>query len=128
MNEEEKKRCFIIMPFSNTKSHTKLYWDDHYKYLKSLLDTHPLDTHRSEALRGDIVRQIINDLVTSHIVVADLTDLNANVFWELGVRQSFKHCTITIFEENKITLPFDLAAKGTLYIKSENTLRSLPQG
>jgi len=105
------------MPFSDTKSHDKNYWDGHYKYLESLLSVFPLRIHRSEALRGDIVKQIITDLVTSHIVIADLTDLNANVFWELGVRQSFKHCTITIFEENNAnkTLPFDLAAKGTLF-------------
>ncbi|MFA4936500.1 MAG: hypothetical protein WC568_11750, partial [Candidatus Methanoperedens sp.] len=53
------------------------------------------------------------DLVVSPIVVADLTDKNANVLWELGVRQSFKHGTITIVE-GKLELPFDISVKGTL--------------
>jgi hypothetical protein len=43
------------------------------------------------------------------------TDLNANVIWELGVRQSFDHCTITISEDVGKHLPFDLGVKGTLY-------------
>ncbi len=46
--------------------------------------------------------------------MADLTDSNPNVYWELGVRQSFKHGTITIAESDT-TLPFDLGAKGTLF-------------
>jgi hypothetical protein len=125
MPEEEKKNCFIIMPFSATKSHDKIYWDDHYKYLDSLLTEFPLKVHRSEALRGNIIGQIISDLVTSHLVVADLTDFNANVFWELGIRQSFRHCTITIIEESKddIKLPFDLAAKATLSYRPSSPLK-----
>lgn len=113
---ELKKSCFIIMPFSETKNHNKSYWDNHFRYLKSLVDdSHPLIAHRSEAIRGDLVRQIITDLVTASVVIADLTDLNANVLWELGVRQSFRHCTITIAEEEQVKLPFDLASKGTLF-------------
>ncbi|WP_152993940.1 hypothetical protein [Dehalococcoides mccartyi] len=37
-----------------------------------------------------------------------------NVFWELGVRQSFKHCTITIAQTGT-NLPFDISTKGTLF-------------
>jgi len=54
------------------------------------------------------------DLVTAPIAVTDLTDSNPNVYWELGVRQSFKHGTITIAEDGT-TLPFDLGGKGTLF-------------
>lgn len=46
--------------------------------------------------------------------MADLTDANPNVYWELGVRQSFKHGTITIAEIGT-PLPFDLGGKGTLF-------------
>ena len=48
MTEQERKNCFIIMPFSDTKSHDKNYWDGHYKYLESLLSVFPLRIHRSE--------------------------------------------------------------------------------
>ncbi len=60
------------------------------------------------------MRQIIRDLVTAPIVVADLTDANPNVYWELGVRQSFKHGTVTIAESGT-PLPFDIGVKGTLF-------------
>lgn len=124
MAQNVKKRCFIIMPFSKTTDrHTEEYWTSHYEsFLKPLIEEHSLSAYRSSALRGDILRQIITDLVTAHVAVADLTDKNPNVYWELGVRQSFKHCTITIAEEGTI-LPFDLGAKGTLYYYPSNHIK-----
>jgi hypothetical protein len=104
------------MPFSRTTlTHTADYWDKHFLgFLKPLIEENPqLQARRSTPQRGDLLRRIITDLVTSPIVVADLTDNNPNVFWELGVRQSFKHGTITILEEGN-ALPFDVATKGTL--------------
>jgi len=86
--------CFVITPFSKTTDeHTKRYWTEHFKsFLKPLIDENPdLEARRSKPLRGDILREIITDLVVSRVVVADLTDHNPNVYWELGVRQSFKH-------------------------------------
>jgi len=117
MASEVKQKCFVIMPFSQTnKKHTEEYWTSHYeKCIRLLIESgHPLIAERSSPLRGDILRQIITDLVTAPIVVADLTDANPNVYWELGVRQSFKHGTITI-AENGTTLPSDLGIKGTLF-------------
>jgi hypothetical protein len=57
--------------------------------------------------------------VVSTIVIAELTDHNPNVFWELGVRQSFKHSTITIAEEETV-LPFDISAKTTLFYNRDD--------
>ncbi len=117
MVAEVKQKCFVIMPFSKTsEKHTKEYWTNHYnKFIKPLIESgHPLIAKRSSPLRGDIIRQIITDLVTASIVVADLTDANPNVYWELGVRQSFKHCTVTIAEDGT-AFPFDMGGKGSLY-------------
>jgi hypothetical protein len=105
------------MPFSKTgNDHTSEYWTNHFEsFLKPLIEsTGKLLAKRSEALRGDILRQIITDLVVSPVVVADLTDANPNVYWELGVRQSFKHGTVTIAQDDT-PIPFDIGAKGTLF-------------
>lgn len=113
------------MPFGQTTpEHTEEYWDDHYStFLKPLIEKNSnIIARRSEPLRGDILKQIINDIIVSPIVVADLTDKNANVFWELGVRQSFKHGTITIAEFGT-TLPFDISSKGTLFYYPKNHIK-----
>lgn len=110
------------MPFSKTKEHhTEEYWRRHFvSYLKPLIEKNQqLESFRSEPLRGDIAMQIVTDLANADIVVADLTDHNPNVLWELGVRQSFKHCTITI-AENGTQIPFHFSHKGILFYNGEH--------
>jgi len=111
-----KKDCFVIMPFSkSSEEHDEKYWTDHFeKFIKPIIEeNHLLVAKRSEFLREDIIRGIIHNLYSSPIVVAELTDYNPNVYWELGVRQSFKNGTITIAEKGT-NLPFNISTKGTL--------------
>jgi hypothetical protein len=113
------------MPFSKTTDkHAEDYWTKHFEdFLKPLIEENPnLEARRSKAMRGDILREIITNLVVSRVVVADLTDNNPNVYWELGVRQSFKHGTITIAEAGT-KLPFDIGGKGTLFYYPKDHLK-----
>lgn len=122
----DREICFVIMPFSKTtEEHTEEYWTSHFEsFLKPLIEENPsLEARRSKPLRGDVLREIITALVVSPIVVVDLTDRNPNVYWELGVRQSFKHCTVTIAEDGT-ELPFDLSVKGTLFYCPKDHLKN----
>jgi hypothetical protein len=123
MSADSQQECFVIMPFSATVRHTQDFWDKHYKdFLRPAIEqTGLFSVHRSKPLCGDLLKQIIHDLVVCPLVIADLTDSNANVYWELGVRQSFSNGTITIAEKGT-DLPFDLSRKGThfYYPKGDN--------
>jgi len=116
-----KSECFVIMPFSKSSEvHTEEYWTKHFeKLLKPSIEELGVKTYRVEAMREDILKKIISSIVTSPIALADLTDHNPNVFWELGVRQSFKHNTITIAEEGT-ELPFDVSGKATIFYNLQN--------
>ncbi|NVM17240.1 MAG: hypothetical protein HWN80_05945 [Candidatus Lokiarchaeota archaeon] len=113
---ELNSSCFVIMPFSkSSEEHTEEYWIKHFnELLKPAIEELGVKTYRADIMREDILKNIIFSIVTSPIVLADLTDHNPNVFWELGVRQSFKHNTITIAEEGTV-LPFDVSAKSTIF-------------
>lgn len=116
-------KCFIIMPFSkSSEKHTEDYWTNHfYNFLKPEIENIPnVEVYRSEELRGDIVRKIIIDLYDSDIVIANLTDYNPNVFWELGVRQSLQYRTITIAEVST-KLPFDISTKRCIFYFPEGS-------
>jgi len=117
----DKKKCFVIMPFSQTKGHDEEYWTRHFNsFLKPLIEKNEaFEAFRSQPIRGDIASQIITDLGSSDVVVADLTDYNPNVFWELGVRQSFKPCTITIAEKGTL-IPFHFSHKGVFYYNADH--------
>ena len=120
------RKCFVIMPFATTTpDHPEEYWTRHYNdFLKpNIEEGGQFVAERSTPMRGDILKQIIVDLVSSPVVVADLTDHNPNVFWELGVRQSFRHGTITIAEAGT-RLPFDISGKGTLFYHPKDHVKN----
>ena len=72
---------------------------------------------RADRMSGsNVMTDIINMLKESDIIIADLTDFNPNVFYELGLRQSFKGKCINIVsdawlmklkKDNK-SMPFDI--------------------
>ncbi len=115
-------KCYIIMPFSETTSdHNETYWDNHYyNLLKPSIESNiKILVERSEPMRTGLLQDIIRNLIFSKVVVADITDTNANVLWELGVRQSFTNGTVIIADENIQTrIPFDLSIKGILFYPS----------
>lgn len=124
---KNKLKCFVIMPFSRSSEiHSEEYWTNHFNnFLKPKIEKIPaLEAFRSDELRGDILKEIINDLFNSYIVVADLTDHNPNVFWELGVRLSFKYRTITIAEKGTI-LPFDVSTKNTIFYDPKDPINDV---
>lgn len=109
------------MPFSKSnKHHSKKYWTNQFSnFLKPEIEKlENIEVHRSEELRGDIVKDIIISLYESDIVIADITDHNPNVFWELGVRLSLQYKTITIAEEDTV-IPFDVSTKKVLFYSSK---------
>ncbi len=117
-----RKRCFVVMPFSKTTEiHTEEYWTRHYEYfLKPLIEKNgKLEAFRSQPLRGDILSQIITDLARAPLVIANFTDFNPNVFFELGVRLSFSHGTITIAEKGT-SIPFDVGTRGVLFYRGDH--------
>ena len=104
------RTCFVIMPFSETASCSKREWTRIYKNLfKKTIEESGLDyeCRRSSATRGSIIRGIIEDLDESWVVLADLTDQNPNVFYELGIRHSLGPRTILVAQQRR-DIPFDL--------------------
>jgi hypothetical protein len=123
---KKNQKCFIILPFSQTTdAHTEEYWTNHFnKFLKPLIhDKTKIVVDRSEPMRTGILQEIINNLIFSSIVIADITNLNPNVMWELGVRQSFSKGTIIIAEE-ETKIPFDLSIKGVIFYPKDGSLSS----
>lgn len=104
--------CFVIMPFSETASCTEAEWTDLFaSVIKPAVEGAEelgYECRRSSPTRGNLVKEILDDLRASHVVLADLTDRNANVFYELGVRHALATRTILIAQRRN-DIPFDLS-------------------
>lgn len=118
-----KLTCFIIMPFSGIKYKNKnnkirdlkkndldyIYEEYIIKSIKSYKknEIEFVKVYRYSRKRGNFTKGIISDLDQADLVIADLTGLNPNVFYELGIRHTIKNGTIMIIQNIK-NLPSDL--------------------
>ena len=71
----------------------------------------PLETIRGDEISGSeiIIDQVTEQIKTSSIVVADITTLNANVFYELGYAHAIDPSRVIILAEENEEIPFDIA-------------------
>lgn len=109
------KRCFVIMPFSQTtEKHTAVYWDNFFlKFIKPAVEKFGYSCSRSKAQPSNIIKDILKELLEVKLVLAVLTDYNANVWYELGIRHALRKGTIMIIEEGE-KLPFDISQYGVI--------------
>lgn len=87
----KKKRCFVIMPISTMKFHSAEKWTEIYESrIKPAVEQSGLgyQCERSQPLTESIIKNILQDLSTANVVIADLTENNPNVLYELGVRHT----------------------------------------
>ena len=102
-----KRLCFVIMP---TEHASEREWTDFFERdLKPAVEQAGLGyiCKRSEARRGNVIADILQDLREAHVVIADLTDRNPNVYYELAVRHALQPRTILI-TRSRAQVPFDL--------------------
>src|SRR3954453_19040660 len=104
----EPRDCYVIMPFSSTDQCTSEQWTEIYEELfrPSVLDC-GYSCERAQPATGSLSRNIIERLRSSFIVLADVTDRNANVFYELGIRHALSKRTIIVSRVGQ-ALPSDL--------------------
>jgi CheY-like chemotaxis protein len=109
------KTAFVIMPFSSTTAaHTGEYWTQLFEnFLKPQLERRKYVCRRSQAQPESIVKGVLKDLNEADLVLAVLTDYNANVWYELGIRHALRKGTIMLIESGQ-KLPFDISAYGVL--------------
>lgn len=105
-----KRKCFVIMPFSSTKSCTENQWLDIFENtIKPAVEEagYGYECSKAGLSIGNIISNILDNLNKADVVIADMTDRNPNVFYELGVRHALRNATILITQDID-DIPFDL--------------------
>lgn len=68
---------------------------------------------------GSINNQVIIEIYNADLVIANLTDLNPNVMYELAIRHSLKKPVIMIMEKGNGKLPFDVINERTIFYTND---------
>jgi hypothetical protein len=108
INPFRQKKCFVVMPFDQKRN---LLYED---AIKPALETHPdfvFDFHRAdESLTvGKITEEIGKSIDDADVLIADISVINANVYYELGYGHARRKKALLLAEESPETnVPFDI--------------------
>ena len=110
--EKLQNNCFVICPIGEPKTEIRKRSDKVYKFIINPI-IKELEGYDLEVIRADRISSpgIITDQITQHLledilVIADLSDSNPNVYYELAIRHAIKLPFIQIIQEGE-KIPFD---------------------
>lgn len=100
-----ENQCFFAMPFS--EQYTNLY-DTLVLYLQNNGYTCVrVDYNLSASV--PIINLILNGIASSQFVIVDISEINANVFYELGITHTIKdYDNVFMIKEIEAKTPFDI--------------------
>jgi len=119
-----KPKAFVVMQFSSP--YNEVYLD----VIKNICEEEKIDVVRIDEASGPglIIDDISKVIRESKLIIADISPVNANVFYEVGFAHALNKPTILIAEKGT-SLPFDVSPFRTLFY--ENSIggkRKLEEG
>ncbi|MBJ8363540.1 MULTISPECIES: hypothetical protein [Enterobacterales] len=113
----EKRQVFVLTPFNEV-------FDDIYEDVKSIVSSTGIPCTRGdeEIKTGNILSHIVQLLLESKIIIANIDGRNANVFYELGIAHALGKKTILISSDLS-QVPFDMKTQRILFYTHKSELK-----
>ena len=112
-----RERCFVVTPIGSEGDPIRRHIDGVIKAaIKPVLeaDGYQVIAAHTMSESGTIDKQIFKELYEDKLVIANLTQNNPNVMYELAARHCFGKPVIIIAEEGSV-LPFDILRERTIF-------------
>lgn len=122
INKNKKKTCFVVTPIGDNNSEVRRHIDGiiDQAIVPALVEKYEIEVAHRKYEIGSINDRVIRSVYDSDLVVANLTNLNPNVMFELAMRYCFGKPAIVIAEEGT-KLPFDIVDENTLFYVNDPT-------
>lgn len=106
-------KAFVVMQFSSP------YNEVYSEVIKSVCESEHIDVTRidEQAGPGMIIEDINRAIRDAKVVIADISPVNANVFYEVGFAHALSKPTILLAEKGT-KLPFDVSPFRTLFYEN----------
>ena len=107
------KHCFVIQGFGKKQDYEQgkqFDLDASYEVIKEAISDAGMECYRADELRtGGVIDQVMYDqLLAADLVIADITTLNFNAAYELGVRLALRPYATLVVGEKGMNFPFDV--------------------
>jgi hypothetical protein len=108
------KKCFVIMPFGKKPvDGTEFDFDRVYhELIETSVEELEIECERCDEIldTGSIHKKMFRGIFDADVSVVDITSLNPNVFYELGVRHALhRHVTLVIGKSSSLQkIPFNI--------------------
>ena len=99
----ELRPCFLAMP-------TKAWLPLVQGTIKSAAEGFKCELSVDNAAPGDIMNRVWRDIRKSDVIIADLTEQNPNVFYEMGLAHALGKTVIMIKQKSLVAVPFDVSS------------------
>ena len=113
-NRNPARTCFVAMPITTPDAYAEKLGDpDHFKHVLAHLFTPALEAAGLKVIPPSttgaqmIHAEIIKNLEQADFVLCDLSDLNPNVFFELGIRTSLDRPVMHVRDNLTSRIPFE---------------------
>ena len=133
MSSQNKRVCFVISPIGRNGSEIQNRFKDVLEFIirPAIASAgYEMSVIRADDMNrpGSFIKDILQQLLDSYVVIADLTTQNPNVFYELGVRHALSPRTILIAQtaddipsdlREYRTIVYDTSARGAANFKEQ---------
>jgi hypothetical protein len=109
--------CFVIMPFGDHGTKDRDHYDKVYEHIiVRALRGIQIECTRADrmGINVEITAEVQRQLRDSDLVIADLSDSNPNVFYELGYRHALNKPSIMVCDD-VTRLPFNVRTWGMIH-------------
>lgn len=118
---QERDICFIITPIGDegsvTRKKTDGLIDNVLEPVCNELGMRAVPAHNIDKI-GSITNQVVQHVLDSKMVIANLTGLNPNVMYELAIRHAIRKPIVCIAEHGT-KLPFDITTERTIFYSDD---------
>ncbi len=114
--EVKQNSAFVVMPFEEA-------FDPVYAAIKRACIDEDIVCSRADDVfaSGPIIEKILNELTTTEIIIADLTEKNPNVYYEIGIAHSLRERdSIILITQSIEDVPFDIKHWSILIYDTRN--------
>lgn len=120
----ERNTCFFLMPFKDELNIVYGSIKDHLEKLE--INCSRIDEDYSDS--SPIIEKIIRKIISSQYLIVDISYMNPNVFYELGIAHTFKDSrNILILKQKKEQAPFDISHIRYIEYNKDNLFLLLPK-